>query len=134
LSQFDAFVGLPYADKGRDESGVDCWGLLHLVFSRLCHIELPSYAEKYATAADRRAVAALIAGELEDWREVPAGSEKLFDGVLMREGHFPRHIGIVTRPGLLLHVQSGATSRIERYRDGMLQPRVVGFFRYRDHE
>jgi hypothetical protein len=30
----------------------------------------------------------------------------------------------------VLHVQSGCTSRIERYRTGPLAPRVRGFYRY----
>jgi hypothetical protein len=33
---------------------------------------------------------------------------------------------------MLLHVQQGQTSRIERYRCGVLAPRVVGFYRHND--
>lgn len=133
MSAFDRFVGLPYLDKGRSIIGVDCWGLLWMVYRELRGIELPSYAERYVTGADRKAMARLIAGELDDWREVPAGKEKAFDGVLMREGRFPRHIGVVTQPGMLLHVEQGETSRIERYRSGILASRIVGFFRYREN-
>lgn len=133
-SAFDRFVGIPYLDKGRSFVGLDCWGLLHLVFRELHGIELPSYAERYVTGADREAMARLIANEMEDWQEVTPGREKTFDGVLMREGKFPRHIGIVTQPGMLLHVEQGETSRIERYRSGIIANRIVGFFRYRDHE
>jgi cell wall-associated NlpC family hydrolase len=131
---FDRFVGIPYLDKGRSLVGLDCWGLLHLVYRELRGIELPSYAERYTTGADRIAMARLIAGELDAWQEVAPGQEGTFDGVLMREGEFPRHIGIVTTPGMVLHVQPGETSRIERYRSGILANRVVGFYRYRDHE
>lgn len=131
---FDRFVGIPYLDKGRSVVGLDCWGLLWMVYRELRGIELPSYAESYVTGADRQAMARLIAGEMDDWQEIPAGQEKPFDGVLMREGKFPRHIGIVTQPGMLLHVEQGETSRIERYRSGILANRIVGFFRFRDHE
>jgi len=131
---FDRFVGIPYLDRGRSGTGCDCWGLLHLVYRELCGIDLPSYSDRYVTGADREVMARLIAGELGDWTEVVEGQEQSFDGVLMREGKYPRHIGIVTSPGMLLHVQSGQTSRIERYRWGALKNRIVGFFRYRDHE
>jgi cell wall-associated NlpC family hydrolase len=131
---FDRFVGIPYLDKGRSVVGCDCWGLLWMVFRELRGIDLPSYAERYVTGSDRLAMARLIAGELDDWQEIPKGEEQTFDGVLMREGSFPRHIGIVTTPGMLLHVSDGETSRIERYRSGILANRVVGVFRYRDHE
>jgi cell wall-associated NlpC family hydrolase len=131
---FDRFVGIPYLDKGRSIEGLDCWGLLWIVFRELRNIDLPSYIESYVTGADRKAMSQLIAGELGDWQEVTKGQEQTFDGVLMREGTFPRHIGIVTAPGLLLHVSPGETSQIQRYRSGILANRLVGFFRYRDHE
>lgn len=132
--RFDRFVGIPYLDKGRSIVGLDCWGLLWIVFRELRGINLPSFAERYVTGSDRMAIARLIAGELDDWAAIPAGDEQAFDGVLMREGDFQRHIGIVTSPGMVLHVQSGETSRIERYRSGLLANRIAGFYRYRDHE
>lgn len=131
---FDRFVGIPYLDKGRSIVGLDCWGLLHLCYRELRGIDLPSYAEHYVTGSDRAAVARLIVGELDGWQEIPAGEETTFDGLLMREGSFSRHIGIVAAPGMVLHVQPGETSRIERYRYGILANRIVGFYRYRDHE
>jgi cell wall-associated NlpC family hydrolase len=130
---FDRFVGLPYADKGRGPT-YDCWGLLQAVMRELRGIELPSYSDRYVTADDRKALAALIADELDPWDEIASGQEQAFDAVLMREGRFPRHVGIVTEPGRLLHVSAGETSIIERYREGPLKHRVVGFYRYRDHE
>jgi cell wall-associated NlpC family hydrolase len=130
---FDRFVGLSYADKGRGPA-YDCWGLLCLVMRELCGVELPSYSDQYVTAADRKALAALIADELNPWTEIATGEERVFDAVLMREGRFPRHVGVVTEPGRLLHVSAGETSMIERYREGPLKHRVVGFYRYRDHE
>jgi cell wall-associated NlpC family hydrolase len=129
---FDRFVGIPYLDKGRGIAGCDCWGLVCMAFRELRGIELPSYAERYVTASDRLAMARLIAGELDNWQEV--GDEQTFDAVLIREGNFPRHIGLVTSPGMVLHVEPGETSRIERCRSGILKNRIVGFYRYRDHE
>lgn len=130
---FDRFVGIPYLDRGRSIVGLDCWGLLHLVYRELRGIELPSYAERYVTGSDRAEMARLIAGELDEWQEIEAGAEKIFDGVLMREGQFPRHIGVVTQPGMVLHVFEGQTSRIERYRSGILANRIVGFYRFKAH-
>jgi cell wall-associated NlpC family hydrolase len=56
-------------------SGVDCYGLLRLVFRELRGIELPSLVERYQTAADAAAIAALIDGELDPWDEIAAGDE-----------------------------------------------------------
>lgn len=126
---FDAFIGIPYLDKGRGRSGLDCWGLVRLVYRDLLGIDLPSYLDRYMTAADRKAIAALIAGELDPWQQIGAGQEVMFDAVLMREGRLSRHIGLVTEPGRVLHVNEGHTSRIEPYRHGLLANRVVGFYR-----
>lgn len=126
---FESFVGLSYADKARGPA-FDCWGLVHRVYRDLRGIELPSYSEAYVTAADRKAIADLIACELDPWTAIAAGAEQSFDCVLMREGRVPRHVGIVTAPGRLLHVSEGITSRIEPYRTGQLRHRVVGFYRF----
>lgn len=125
-----AYVGIPFADRGRTRQGCDCWGLLRLVLAELRGVELPSFAEDYVTAADRAAIASLIGGHLDAWQEVPAGQEQAFDGILMRGMGGVGHVGLVVRPGLLLHVEGGQTSCIERYRTGLLAQRVRGFYRY----
>lgn len=129
---FDRFIGIPYLDRGRSIVGVDCYGLVRLVYRELRGIELPSHVDRYVTAADQAAISSLIAGELDPWEAIDKGSEIAFDAVLIREGAHPSHIGMVVTPGLMLHVARGETSRIERYRAGAICHRVVGFFRYRD--
>jgi cell wall-associated NlpC family hydrolase len=128
---FDRFVGIPWVNRGRSIVGCDCWGLVWMVYRDLRGIELPSYSDRYVTAKDRDAIAALIAGEIDPWDEIPAGQEMPFDAALMHESGIVRHIGIVTAPGRLLHVERGETSRIERYREGVLLHRLSGFYRYR---
>jgi cell wall-associated NlpC family hydrolase len=130
---FDSFVGIPYLDRGRSIVGCDCWGLVLLIFRELRGIDLPSYVDRYQTGADRAAISYLIKGELDPWDQVADGTETSFDGVLIREGSFPRHIGVVVTPGLMLHVERGETSRIERYRSGNFAHRITGFYRFREH-
>jgi hypothetical protein len=98
--------------------------------SRELGLELPAFGDAYVTAADRRAIAELVADNLSAWREIPAGEEQPFDGVLMRELQFARHVGVLVQPGQLLHVEPNETSRIERYQSGRLFHRVIGFYRY----
>ncbi len=129
-AQFEAFLGIPFLDHGRTRAGCDCWGLLRLIYAERLGIDLPSFAEGYVTSADRAAIAGLIAGHLDGWTQIEDGSEQAFDGVLMRGFGGIGHVGIVVQPGLLLHVQSGCTSRMERYRTGALAARVRGFYRH----
>lgn len=124
------YVGLPFLDQGRDRMGVDCWGLVRLVFSGVLNIDLPSYTERYVSTDEVREVAALV-GDVsahEPFRRVQVGRE--FDvPVFAAMGH-PIHVGVVVKPGLMLHVSAGFESRVESYRDTRWASRLVGFYRH----
>ncbi|GAA2888186.1 cell wall-associated NlpC family hydrolase [Aminobacter niigataensis] len=126
----DDFVGLPWLDRGRDRNGCDCWGLLALVYAERFGIELPSFRDDYQTAADGDAVSALIDGRRDCWTEIPDGTERPGDAVLMSLGGRPRHVGIVIGGARVLHIERGAGSVIESYRSFRLRRRVLGFFRH----
>ena len=128
---FASYVGLPFKDQGRDRSGVDCWGLLRLVYVELAGVVLPSYADTYVTTEDGEAIQALIAGRLEPWAEVPERAVRPLDAVLMRYGREESHIGLVVRRGSVLHtgLHIGA-SRIELYNGMRLKRRVTRFLRH----
>ena len=124
-------VGIPFRERGRDYDGCDCYGIVFLAYRDVLGLSLPSFAEAYTTTEDRAALAALIDGEMGPWVEIPAGQERALDAVLMTEGRFPRHIGIVVKPGFVLHVARSHESRIERYDSSRFRRRVHGFFRHR---
>jgi cell wall-associated NlpC family hydrolase len=125
-----AFIGLPFHGQGRDRSGLDCWGLVRLVFEEVHGVALPSYTERYASVAERREIAAIMheASGGADWRAVT--DEQEFDVAMFRAMGEPLHVGLVVRKGLMLHVSSGIESRIESYRDGRWRPRLLGFYRH----
>lgn len=130
---FAAYVGLPWLERGRDRAGLDCWGLFTLVYRERFGIDLPSFADAYLTTADRAALVDLIEGGMGPWREVPAGEEHAGDGVMMTMSGAPHHVGVVTRPGFVLHIENGkAGSIIEDYRLARLRRRVLGFWRHID--
>lgn len=132
MNIFEQFVGVPWADRGRELDGADCWGLIRLVYARHA-VALPSYHEAYETATDRRTLKAMIDGtdHFGEWREVPADSEKPFDAVLILEGGEPCHVGLVADPThrLMLHMVPQHSAVLERY-DGRIAPRVAGFYRH----
>lgn len=129
--EFAPYVGLPYRDQGRDRAGVDCYGLLRLVYAEMAGLVLPSYSDEYVTTEDGEALQALIAGRLEPWREVASGAVRPLDALLMRYGREESHIGVVVRRGLVLHtgLHVGA-SRIESYTSMKLRRRVSRFLRH----
>lgn len=127
------FVGLPFSARGRDRSGVDCWGLVCLVFAGCRGIELPGYDDRYtslsnAELADR---ALIIEEEASRWQRVlsPFDVERYDCALFSRHGR-PAHIGVVVRHGVMLHIEQGATSVVESYLDPKWQPRFIGHYRY----
>lgn len=126
----DRFVGLPYLDRGRSVEGVDCWGLVWLVYREVRGIDLPSYSDRYVTAADRQAMAELIGAELGPWNEIHASTRQIFDVVLMREGKFPRHVGLIVGRDAMLHAEPNTTSCIARLSSPLIRNRIVGLFRH----
>ncbi|MEP1881822.1 MAG: NlpC/P60 family protein, partial [Roseibium sp.] len=121
------FIGLPYADLGRTHEGVDCWGLVRLALS--AHdIHVPSYAGGYASTEERAEIAGLISGAKPQWQKVDAGRE--LDVVTFRRGRLESHIGLVVRPGVMLHVTEGQPSCLVSYLDCQWERRLTGFWRH----
>lgn len=102
-----------------------------LIFLHELGEDLPNFSDDYATSADAHAIRVLLDNGLREFEEIAPGREQIFDGVLMREGHFPLHIGTVIRPGLLIHIERDRSSVAESYRNNPLRHRVLGFYRQR---
>lgn len=123
------YVGLPFVERGRTRAGVDCWGLLRLVYADRLRIVLPSFGDAY-TLEDAEALAALIEGGKGPWVEIPAGNERPGDGVLMTLDGLARHVGVVGPRGYILHIERGTGSLMERADGARLKRRIVGYFRH----
>lgn len=118
------YLGLPYARLGRTRDGLDCWGLVRMVYAEQFGVDLPSldYDSEVETAADALALAR------ESWgrAEVAQAGDVVQFRVLGQE----THVGLITRPGYFLHVREGQESVIERLDSGAWKHRVVGIWRY----
>ena len=122
------YVGLPFKSLGRTRAGLDCWGLVHVVYREAFGIEVPRYGE-YADAYDIEEVGALVRGEIVTrWREV--SPERLGDVVLLRVRGQPCHVGVTVAHGKFLHAFEGTRSCVERYDGLKWSRRIMGFYRY----
>lgn len=104
-------VGTPFKDKGRDLSGLDCWGVVWLAH-KLAGNELPLHGE--ATFRNIEDAAAHIGGASgEGWLLLKPGTERLLDMAVLAApvksaGKWVRlecHVGLVTMRGWLLHCE-----------------------------
>lgn len=136
MSWASDYVGLPFKDGGRDRAGVDCWGLVALVYAERLEIRLPDFAEVKAT--DVRAVARAIVGSIDGklWVPVIRGAEQEYDVVVMR-GHaggvgVPAHVGIVAPFGTVLHVEKNIDAVAPRLASHSVKDRICGIYRHHD--
>jgi len=129
-----AWVGLPYADKGRGPNAFDCWGLARAVLQAERGIRLPDYAEAYESASDPESASrAVMAGLAEGWQKVTV--PVVFDLVILAIARRPWHCGIVVAPGWFLHCppphrgNTQTLSCVERLDSIAWRNRVDGFYR-----
>lgn len=132
------YVGIPYRALGRARDGLDCWGLVRLVYAERMGIALPAYDGRGfcrgsgpTTRASVADVAALVAdAKRASWCEVPATSASAPDVVLLRVHGQPIHVGVLVAPGAMLHSLAGHDSAVERL-DGLAwSNRLMGFWRW----
>ncbi|MGD9862845.1 MAG: C40 family peptidase [Pseudodonghicola sp.] len=120
MSWASEYVGLPYADLGRDRAGVDCWGLARLVYGEELGIDLPSYAGAYASAEEVAEVDAALRGAQERRAWLGVAIAQPFDIFEFRTGRYRSHVGIAVDADRMLHVHAGGAALVEP-----LQPRWI---------
>ncbi len=142
------YIGLPFAEKGRDRAGYDCWGLYRLIVADRAGLALPCFATSYDRPDDGPTVEAAIrtfGTESDDWLPISRGDERLFDAVEMRGIYQVRidgkpvlrranmHVGLVLAQGTLIHMERQVSSALGIYwRDRGVGSRIVGFWRHRE--
>lgn len=139
--RYEPYVRLPYAPDGRSRDGIDCYGLVHLVYRDLYGIELPEYAAATGGrdvydlgAAELDELMALWMGEQSRWievyrREPPRGAIELAregDVLERRKGLGRPHVLlIVSRDRALDVTKSGVAPVFYRSRDWQRRSKAI---------
>ncbi len=120
---------VPFSEKGRDMKGADCWGLLRLIFLHQKKILLPSFDSVYTDTNDREGLEKAMNEQKQiNWRQVEHPQE--FDVPLLRMRGVPMHVGVVTKPGHMIHCAKDINTVHERFDSIRWKHSIVGFFRY----
>jgi len=112
---FGRFVGIPFKNRGRDFSGVDCYGLVCLVYKEILGIDLPSFEElAYEKRWFLRGKNIIVDNVYEGWYEI-LPPYKIFDGILfyLRSKNIVNHIGLYIGRNRILHISFDSSSIIE---------------------
>ncbi len=130
------YLGLPFQEKGRTREGVDCYGLVRLIYAEQRGIELPSYTESYATVTDHREITALLRQEVAtQWGEIPLSKAATYDGLIIRLLGQPTHFGMVLDPPWFIHAlkrerQDTGRTWVERWDSLEWKHRVIAAVRW----
>lgn len=121
------YIGIPYQINGRDRDGIDCWGLVRLVYQEQLGKQIPSYAGYYDHAEDYDGFATAFDEGIADWQEVTEPKE--FDSIWVRLMGIDCHTGVMLDNGKMLHAMVGAESCIVDISTKAWQRRVIGCYR-----
>lgn len=121
------YLGLKYLEDGRDVNGVDCWGLIRLIYMNEAGIELPDFRSAGQDPAKAFYQAYLV--EKENWERVLVPQP--MDLVVFKMGVMPDHVGMVTSPGKFIHVREGKSVLVEKMHGAFWANKIQGFYRYK---
>lgn len=129
------YIGIPFRWRGADRTGVDCYGLVRMVYRDEFHVAIPSLDDEEADSFIRpQGRAGLIDSERSRgyWRHVDEGDLEHGDVVLLRLQGFPAHLGLYVGHGKMLHADERGASCIERTDSPLWRNRIMGYFRYQE--
>lgn len=125
------YVGLPYLTYGRGRDGVDCWGIVVMIWREIYGYALPEVDGLFWRGwAEVDLLKGRVAEQRSMFAEISAAEAREGDGVLFKIRNAPAHVGLVLRPGVMLHAMRGADSCIERYDSWKWNKRIAGFYRH----
>lgn len=115
-------------DGGRDWAGVDCWGLVRLVYKHERGIDLPTYGD--IPASQLIAIAYKVKEETakEPWH--PAIQPQALDMAVMYSRHAPIHVGVMVDDTFVLHIEKGINAVLINKNHPTVFFRSIGFFRH----
>lgn len=119
------YAGIPYVLGGSSFDGVDCYGLVRLVFAQDLNITIRALPDP---GSPREREAAILAAR-HLWRRV---DEPLaYDVVRLRRHGWPQHLGIVQEGRRILHADEHVGHVISESMEGPIRHAIVDFWRLR---
>ena len=107
------YIGLPYLNMGRSFSGVDCFGLLYVLYFMERGIILPDYTELKYNKDWYKHENHILDSINSKWTKVEE-PYKLWDALIfyLSSPTIANHVGIYIEENKFLHIYEGQTSMI----------------------
>jgi probable lipoprotein NlpC len=135
VTDWTPYINLPFKDLGRDFSGVDCYGLVALVYEFEKNVIIPDYTELLYNK-DRHDIKEKKEHILETlgvyWLKVK-DKLKPFDVLVFNKScnsKIASHVGLCIGKGKFIHVLEDSPSRIERLDNPLWKTKFYGALRW----
>jgi len=106
LDWIDRYQRIPFKDDGRSYTGLNCYGLVYLVYKQELGIVLPIYSKTCPDSRDEerkdKIIRAGLSMAVDNWQEIKPVDVQCFDIVVFNRGGYDTHIALVVTPLLLL--------------------------------
>ena len=119
---FSKYIGLKYKHLGKDFSGVDCFGIVWLIFKEERGILLPDFTTlNYSPglrSSDKELIKNVIDGDKSFKKVKPP--YKIFDCPIFLDSctmTFANHIGIFISDNEFIHIREDTTSMVSKLDD-----------------
>ncbi|MFK2905003.1 C40 family peptidase [Dyella ginsengisoli] len=123
------YIGIPYVDKGRSATGVDCWGLVVCVYREVFQRALPDCSEAYTDGEDWPGIAAEIERVRGDgWQRTE--QPRMGDVVVLAIAGRPWHCGVMLNSLAFLHAAPGDSVKWDRLDNHRWNRRIEGIYRH----
>ena len=130
------YVGLPWLEHGLTRDGVDCWGIVRLVYAEVLGIDVPDYSSRVASLRERAEIAAIFAGATagKPWRCTFKGEVlQDLDVAVFRINGIDSHAGLVVLTDAgprMLHAARGRDTAVVSLLDPAWADRLSGVYRH----
>lgn len=123
------YVGIPFLSGGRDDRGVDCYGLIRLILNNEYGYDLPLLANTYDNALDvfetgslfRKYVPLLCGERISEPKEQAVA--------LLKMRGLPSHVALYAGDDFIIHAMSKNGVACERLSRPLLKSMIEGWYR-----
>ena len=131
MINFEKYMDISFKEKGRDLSGLDCYGLIYIFFKNELGIILPDFLEvKYHGDWSKKGEDHILENIPNTFNKVVDSEFKKFDLHLFFDSTgIASHVGMNIGNGKFLHINEGSYSRISNL--GIYKRLLYGTLRYR---
>jgi cell wall-associated NlpC family hydrolase len=132
LSNLDKYINLKFRYKGRDFSGVDCYGLVRLVLKNERQIKLPEYEYSQKWYFEGKNYIVEIKNDSSNWSQISTDKINPFDVILFYSSPkriIVNHMGVYIGEEKFLHVSENHNSMVDRLSQHWIS-RVYAIMRY----